>query len=100
MKNKRNLAAIEIYKNLEQTLTLSYIKSDIAEYIRFYEQRIINHIVAQISNQYSSNTANENIPSSHFWDIATLKAYDIALPLLKEWLAEMRQTQTRLKEKI
>ncbi len=89
-----------IEQDIERMITTHYIRSDIKDFLAFYEQRIITHLITQIKSQYGSEHRGESIPPSVFWDIARMKAYDICIPICEEWIKSMGERRNELAQTI
>lgn len=98
MSKKVSFTKAHIQRNLEQIQTLSYIRTDIRDYLKFYEERIFNHVIAQIKSQYESDGTHHNIPPAEFWELARLKTYDVCIPICTDWINQMKKDRQTLKE--
>lgn len=83
--------------SLDDVTATIYARRDVEALLAYNGRKMLAHLVEVITQQYRASCTDEHdVPPEQMWPRATLKAYDVFIPLCEAWLADLKAAQGTL----
>jgi len=97
MTNDNRASPHTMNTTLEDVTSTAYARRDIEALLAYNGSKMLAHLVEIMTQQYRASCTDANdVPPAQIWPLATLKAYDVFIPLCEAWLTEIKTAQSTL----
>ncbi len=97
MTNDNRACPKSIDASLNEVTSTIYARREVEALLAYNGRKMLAHLLEDISQQYRASCTDENnVPPEQMWPLATLKAYDVFIPLCEAWLADLKAAQGTL----
>lgn len=89
-----------IQQYMQDITGLGYAEDDVILFLRFNGENMLRQLIETLCSNFKVILRVYEIPPRTLYEPATIKAYDIFIPIVERWLRELRAERKRLKEQL
>lgn len=89
---------IQLY--LDDMDNMGHVEDDVKRFLYFNGNTMISRLTHDICQPFSYIYGAHGVPPQYLYDPATVKAYDIFIPMAEQWIIGLKEKRKLLKEQI